>query len=327
MKREDALINFNEKYTNELLKKYEQIFYEDVMQNKDLLRSTVINSLKNICEDVSDFQNGLDYYKIKYFQFSILRTSIISKNYIFLLSTYNQEWYLDDNAKHMELDMSFLFKSLNDLYNELYEKSKKFIGKINKYDIEKIILKQAMEYNEYIAYTVRFILQNIDREEWFDKVKKTDIYFIRWGEYQDKSELVYIMDNNKKTMNDFIKGLDLTNEEAHKDELVYSVWKDTEISEAICIEKNMMFSNFKNSKISNFSFEKSILLGANFEDAILQNVNFNKTNLVGVNFIGVKFEDVKFEEAILDGAIFDQEDVPFLHLSSSQLQVIYIKGD
>ncbi|WP_099190488.1 pentapeptide repeat-containing protein [Tepidibacter mesophilus] len=327
MKREDALINFNEEYTNELLNKYEQIFYEDVIENKDLLRSTVMDSLKNICEDISDFQNELEYYKIKYFQFSILRTSIISESYIFLLSTYNQEWYLDDNAKHMELDMSFLFKSLKNLYNELYQKSKKFIGKINKYDIEKIILSQAMKYNEYIAYTVRFILQNIEKEEWFDKVKKTDIYFIRWGEYQDKSELVYIMDNNKKTMNDFIKVLGLTNEEAHKDELVYSVWKDTEISDVICIEKNMMFSNFKNSKISNLSFEKSILLGASFENAILQNVNFNKTNLVGVNFIGVKFEDVKFEEAILDGAIFNQEDVPFLHLSSSQLQVIYIKGD
>ncbi|WP_129598125.1 pentapeptide repeat-containing protein [Anaerophilus nitritogenes] len=346
MTKEEAFVDFEEE-VEELLQNYEEIFRQDLRKNQNVLKDKVIDGLKSICEKVYDFQKENEEYKVTYFQFSILRTSIVNKTYTMLLNTYNPSWYLDDHTQYIEVDLSFLFNSLEDLQRKLHEKSKPYMGKINKSHIEKIILKQAIGYNQYIAYAARLILQNIDEAKWFQKVQKTDIYCIRWGEYQDQSEFVFAMDTNSKTTNDFVKILELTNDEAHKDALVYKVFKDSEILDIICTERNMMFinfkgsimndcnfkksillgSNFKGSRLINCSFEESIMQTANFKNATLKNVNFNKSNLKGVSFVGTAFEEVSFENTLLDGAIFSRESVPFLHLSPSQLQVIYIEGD
>ncbi|TCO68076.1 pentapeptide repeat-containing protein [Marinisporobacter balticus] len=326
MTREEALIDFEEA-VKELLQKYEEGFHEDVRKNQSLFKDTVIDHLKSICEKVCHFQKAHEAYKVKYFQFSILRTSIVNKTYTIYLNTYNQSWYLDDDTQYIEIDLSFLFKSLEELQRKLYEKSKPYIGKINKSDIEKIILRQAIEYNQYIAHIARLMLQNIDEEDWFEKVQKPDVYCIRWGAYQDQSELIFQMDTNKKTTNDFLEVLKLTNDEANKDALVYTVFKDSEILDTLCIEKNMMFANFKGSTINDCSFKQSMLLGANFKNTILKNVNFYKSNLRGATFVGATFKDISFENAQLEGAMFLREDVPFLHLSPSQLQDIYIEGE
>ena len=56
-------------------------------------------------------------------------------------------------------------------------------------------------------------------------------------------------------------------------------------------------------------------------------MEFIKCNLRSVNFINSSFEKMNFEESNLKEAAFNEEVIPFLHISAEQLQDINVWGE
>lgn len=347
MTREEALIHFTNEYVKEALVKNSQEFEKNFKSNEPWLRERLIDAMKKVCALVKKKQEEQKDYKIMYLNFSLLRTSVVNQEYTILVSAYNENWYLDDYATHINISIYPIFKVLDDLKNYLEEKRKKYVGKIEGFDVDKILLKQAFEYYTSLEIFAVKIFENLDDEDWFQAVEKTNQYCIRWGEYRDLTHLVYKMDHNDKSKEDFIKALKEMEEEDKKDKFVFSTWKGIEVEDLSCSLKNLMFSNFKNSTFkgvnmlgivllgSNFknsqlhecNFSHSLLEHASFKNSHLENVSFDNTILKDADFTYANFENVSFENSDLEAAHFLKKDVPFIHLSPLQLQKIIIEEE
>jgi hypothetical protein len=259
--------------------------------------------------------------------------------------------------------LKLLFEPFIELKKKLIKKKKIYMGKVNNYDIAKVIFDLTVDCFKSMSEKARYWFWNIDEEEWMKGSSVGSFYTIKWSEYQGKSETLFAMDNKKKTIEQL---LELKNQPEEKMPLVYSVWKDSTIEDGELTKENMMFINFKGSTLKNIDFSESNIArsqfkgthikacnfndskligaslenseieesgfsnadctGANFSNSKLKFVDFKETNLKKATFVNAKLQNVSFEGANVEDALFSERDIPFLHLTSEQLQTIYIDG-
>lgn len=363
MNREEAIKDFKNKKAKQFVDECDKLLTELFDKNRDKIKEILMQSLENIVKK-AEISHKRKEDRITTFQIEILRTEILTESFKICVHGYNIFGYLDESPICEYVNLKFLFEPLMQLKEKLEKEKKIYIGKINSYDIQNMLLKIAVEFYISLANEVRQWLWNLEECEWIKNECVNNFYQIRWGEYHGKSEIVFAMDNRKKSSADFLQ---LKTQEEAKMPFVYTVWKDSILNNCEIKNRNMLFISFKgsileqikflgckmlssqfdNSNIKKCSFEESILIassfkksqldlcsfqrtnlfGVDFSNAKLTNINFNNSNLAKTNFINVEVENLSFENADVSDAVFSSKVVPFLHLSPEQLQTIYIMED
>lgn len=343
MNRQQALEEYKVNHAKDLIEECEKNFCANLSNNEEKIKSILIDGIKSVDEKAKKIQEIHDDYGLYVLHFELLRTNIINESYKILIHGYNGLWYLDDNSVYEEIDLLFLFKPFIILKEKLIKAKKAYFGKINNYDIQEIVFNLASKCYRQICDNARIWMWNLDEKEWIKESSLGDAYSIKWGEYQDKSETIFSMDNRKKSAEDI---LEFKKKPKEKMPFVYSVWRDSTLKDLNLSEEELLFINFKNSKLINMDFSKSniirgqfkntevvnckfnesLLVGTSFENSVLKDTSFQNSNLTNLDFRRAKLKNVSFENAIVEGAIFSEEQVPFLHLTPQQLQDIYIEG-
>ncbi len=354
---------FKEKVCLNLIEDCKSRFQDNVIKNEEKLRDLTIKGIKQVIKKAKDFQKIKEDYKIAVFQFEFLRVDVLNENYKICIHGYDRMWYLDENSIVEYLDLKFLYEPFIELKEKLIKEKKIYIGKVNNYDVQEIIMNLAYQCYENLKENIRNIFWDCDEEEYMKSDSIEDFYTIRWSDYHGKSEIVFAMDNKEKTKVDILK---LKKEDKEKLPFVYTVWKNSLIEDSNLANENLLFINFKgstlkridfskseivrsqfkDSKINNCEFKEANLVGTSFKNSDIEYTNFNKSNCIatdfqntnlkdvdfenadlkGSKFINAKFHNVDFKDANLEDAIFNEKDIPFIHLTSEQLQAIYICG-
>ena len=363
MNREESLEHFNENVIKKLTEEFKLKVHENFKVNEEKVKKLIIAAMKNIIKKAKKFQEVDKEYKIAVFQFELLRINIVNESYKILAHGYNSSWYLDSNSIYEEIDLSFLFEPFISFNEKLIKEKRIYMGKVNDYDIQKIIFELVSKCYWDISKDVRNWFWDLDEEDWMQENSVEDFYVVKWSEYQGKSETLFAMDNKEKNIKEL---LELKKQPEEKLPFVYSVWKNSVLEDGDLAKQNMLFINFKGSKLKNINFSecyiargqfkateikrciftKGQLIGTSFEnskiedsdfsggdcsggdfrEAELRYVDFSNSNLKNSNFINAKFKNVSFERADLENALFSAKDIPFINLTSEQLQTIYIDG-
>lgn len=361
MNRNESIEDFNNNIAKDLIEQCKNTFNEKLKDNVLELKKVLRDGIKSVVSEIEEVQKVNPEYRVYLLQFEFLRSNVLNDSYKVYISGYNESVYLDGQSISKEVDLKFLFKPLINLKEELLESVRKYLGKINKYDIESIILDAASKCYLNMVYSARECMLDIDEEEYLTEDVMGKYYFIQWAEYHTKGEIIFAMDNRKKEKEEF---LELKKYPKEKMLYVYTVWKNVYFEDCDVSNQKMLFINFKESKLTKIDFSNNYLLKSqfeqtnikkckfincksmgssfkisdiretSFENADFRNVNFENSNLVDVDFkntdlsnavfIGCKFENVTFENSILENAIFSEDDIPYIHLSPQQLQKIYI---
>ena len=363
MNREESLEEFKEKVAKTLGEESTAIFEKNFKANEEKVKAMMIEGMKSLIKRAKEVKEEKSENKIAVFQFELLRINILNDSYKILIHGYNALWYLDSNPIYEEIDLRFLFEPFIRLKEKLIKEKRIYIGKINDYDIQKIIFELVAKCYRDMSRTGRNWFWDLDEEEWIQENSVEDFYTVKWSEYQGRSETLFAMDSREKNIKEL---LELKKQPEEKLPFVYTVWKNSVLEDGDLTKENMLFINFKGSKLRRINFSKSNiirgqfkatevkecifnstkLIGASFENskiedsdlsngdctgvdfkkADLRYVNFSNATLKGSNFINAKFKNVSFEGANLDDAIFSAKDIPFINLTSEQLQTIYIDG-
>jgi|GEM_PF-2844976 len=363
MNRQEALEHFKENVSENLVKQYKLKFEEYFEENEEKVKALLIDGMKKLIKKAKEFGEAEKDYKIVVFQFELLRINILNESYKIFAHGYNSLWYLDQHSIYEEIDLKFLFEPFIELKEKLIKEKKIYMRKVNNYDIQEIIFNLAVECYNNISIIVRNWFWNLDEEAWMQESSIESFYNVKWSEYQGKSEILFAMDNRQKDINEL---LELKKHPEEKLPFVYTVWKDSSLEAGDLTKQNMLFINFKGSRLKeiNFSesdiikaqfestkiqhceFKNSKLTGASFENAVIEDSNFSSAECIGVDFsnselsyvdftnaklknaafIDAKFKNVSFEGADVEDAVFSEKDIPFIHLTSEQLQTIYISG-
>ncbi|BCZ45183.1 hypothetical protein psyc5s11_12500 [Clostridium gelidum] len=363
MNREESIEEFKEKVVKSLAEESKLILQKNFNDNKEKVRELIIEGIKSLIKRAKESEEEEHENKIAVFQFELLRINIVNESYKILIHGYNSLWYLDAHSIYEEIDLSFLFEPFIKLKQTLVKEKRIYMGKVNDYDIQKIIFELVTECYRNMSESARTWLWNLDEEEWMKESGVENFYTVKWSEYQGKSETIFAMDNREKNIKEL---LELKKQPEEKLPFVYTVWKNSELEDGDLTKQNMLFINFKGSKLKNIDFSESDIIRGQFKDAKvkrcifinarvivtsfenseiedsdfsnaectgidfrkceLRYVDFSNANLKNSNFTNAKFKNVSFEGANLEDAIFSSKDIPFINLTSEQLQTIYIDG-
>lgn len=318
MTREEALERFRT-YSEALLQDYENKFWDNLQKKNTQLKERILESFVKLAEAIKIKGKT----EIVHFQFSLLRIDLIQKKYTVLLQASDVDWYLDEATITVTLDISFLFEQLSTLEQQILSESKKYVGRVNKYDVSEIISEKVMNASKLVAHSLRFLLRDIEQNEQFAAIPKADFWVIRWGEYRDESEIILQVDRYVKSLEDWQQALKESEEKA--DQFICSSWYQLNLQNSELKDKVAHFIGFESSQLENVDFSNMACMGGRFRNCQLTNCSFKGAMLKYSDFRGSHFENVDFTDADLTEATFSEVDVPYLHLSPKQLQVIHIE--
>ena len=313
MNRQEALEDFNKNAADDLVLKYKKEFEKNLNDNEEKFALLLIESIKKLNQKAIGNRKVIENYSLGVLQFELLRSNILNESYKIHLHGYNSLWYLDNNSIYEEIDLKFLFESFENLKKELIEKSKIYIGKVNIYDINKIIFDAVSDSYMNMSSMVRDYFWNLDEEEWMNEVLFSDFYIIKWSEYKGKSETVFAMDMRKKTAED------LENLKKEKKSLIYSVWRNSCLENADLSKEDLLFINFKESTLRNIDFSSSNIVSGEFKDTKIIKCNFEKSRVVGTELSESDIKECEFKKCDLRSSDFSNGVLKNVDFSNSDM--------
>ncbi len=359
MKKEEALQHFKENYVRE--KSIEKLLALEIYFNehKDELALDFMESIKEICVKIKDMQEENKKEKIGYITYSMLRTEILEKNYIYTIEAFNGFWFFDKKECEAKYDVSWAFKFLDELWTELEQQRKVYMNLILAADVEKIILKEAENYNQYIVTLARYAAEKIKDLKEFESVEKEEELEIRVGEYMDFSEVVYKQDLRKKDSKEIkewleekleykytyevLENLDLSQGDYEGIDLRHAVVSGSDFSNSSMKDSILIGTKFNNSNLNNVDFSQCFINGGDFTNSKLKNAIFENVQgfsglgdkliwempgYAAVNFKGADLEGASFQNAVLTGALFKGANLKKVNFKGAYLEnAVFLKED
>lgn len=317
MTRQEALKRFQEQ-EKEYLEEKKLEFYRGIMENSEELAKVIREAFGELKEEVL----RLDKEKIMFFHVSLLRMDLLNGTYRFLLNAMDARWYLDTEPAKTTFSLEFLFSITEEMKGRLMLDAGKYMGKVNRYDIENILQDNAIEWNRILAAELRFLFRDIEENQDFIEIPKLDTWGIYWGEYRDSSDLIAFVDREKKTQKDWERALRQSKEQ--EDVLISKYWYEMEVADSDSSERLFLFNQFENCTLMQISFDYANLSGTRFKNCTLKGCSFQNAVIRQADFVDCRWEDNNFSGADLSNSIFLEKDIPFLHIEPEQLQTILI---
>lgn len=317
MKREEALAKFREEEQN-YIDGIKAGFLVKIQENAN----DIADCLQKVFSDIRSAVEERGKKDIMFIHFSILRIDFLNHIYRFLAQVMDARWYMDTDPVEVTFFLGDCFSAFTEARQKLELDSKKYMGKVNRYDIDNLLMEAGMECNIMLANLLRFVFRDIEKNQDFESLPKLPTWGIRWGEYRDASDMIACADREKKEQKDWNRALRET--KGDEGRLVSSFWYEAELQDSDCSGKALCFLQFENCSLQNMNFGKADLIGARFRKCKLTSCDFRGAILRQTIFEECKWDQCDFQGADLTECIFFEDDIPFLHLDADQLQVILI---
>ena len=307
--------------------------YDSREDNYDTIQQGILEAFKALFIKANEVEKEVGYINI-----SLLRSSIKNGDCLLLMSMSNSAWFLDKNPVEIYYDCSWLLKFLHEYEKKLSIEAKKYVGKIDKTDVE--ILKWESldrDYKGFLTPMFRNSIEKVIELEEYKTIKKSTNLRILIGEHKDISEPIWVENNS------LISATELKYNIKNKNNSVtgYNNYKDLDLSEDTYSYANLMYTKFERMNFKSCVMNKCLLLASKFWDCDLQNADlsfstiwfadFSNSDLKGVNLSFGNYDDEledynQMDEKIFNRIKFNNADLTGADLSSSDLAGADFRG-
>lgn len=320
MEREQALQKFKDE-TAELISSFREQISRHLLERGDRLESMIFQAMNDLGERMK--QQEKEYVSFLYI--SVLKVDVLNRNYRFFLQGMNHRWYLDEEPAEVYFSAEDLYDPLNELWDNLIEKTHWYMGAINSYDIQHIIFEEIKFIDSTIAQILRYRLCNWEEKKLFADVTLAPYWLLKWGEYRDQAE--FILHTDRTEQEEGYWRQEIRKAIYKPEQLVFSYWYRGLYQDSELTELDLKFAVFEEARLENVQFNRCDMEGCRFTGSTLANCSFTGCNLWGADFTAVSFENVSFSGANLTGAILPADSVPFLNLEPEQLQAVLLRRE
>ncbi|MBD8032014.1 pentapeptide repeat-containing protein [Solibacillus merdavium] len=319
--------------------------------SKDSLAEDFRKAFQRICRQLQQQQVAQQKGPLAHITFSLLRTALLEKKYIYLVEGTDEEWFFDIQPILTAYDATWAFRFFEQFIDELTTYSKTFAGAITQADIESIKLQEVTHFHQYVISLARYALADIIQCSEYMSLSREPQLEIRIGEYLDVNEVVYNEDFTVRDSDEIKAWL----EQNLDDEYPYEVFNNLNLSSgnyegidiryAFFLKTNLIQSQLRDSLLIGANFSESKLIDADLSFSTIHEANFSHSQMQGVNlqqvqgaigllnqegwempgylpvlFTGANLEGANFELADLRGACFIGANVKYANFTGANLE-------
>jgi len=301
LNKQEALQHFKEHVVQERLEQRLDEVQQIFNQRQAELIADLIANFQHFCQQVSDMQNEGKKADIAFINFSMLRTSILSESYVYLIEAYSNEWYEDLHKCHFTYDVSWLYSCFTLLMTDLKQEYKKYMGVLNEADAEIAALETIPYFHQFIVALLRFAIPDLIDIPSYQSIGKSAKITIRVGEYKDISEQIYAIDDQAAVMESSIL--------QNQDGFAYEDAHNSNLHGLNMERQDMRYSDFTGAQLEAARFKECFLFGIRWYRAVL----------AGCDFGGSVISDGDFRYADLQNAVFCQASAQHLNHKGKRL--------
>lgn len=317
MEREQALQAFRESISGQLREGREHMA-EHLLDHAPRLEELVREGMKRLGKEMEQQKKE----SVSFLYGSILKTDLLQGRARFFFHGLDSAWYLDESPLEVYVDASGLLEPFAGLWKSLSEESRIYKGLVNEYDVAHRMFEELAYVDAQIAGLLRYRLRDWEKKGIFADLTLAPSWFLKWGEYRDRTECIVRMD---RTVKESVQWEEALKKARHAPEtLAFGYWYQGEYQGSSLQEQDLQFSVFEECHLTGIAFEKCNLEGSRFPGSRLTGCSFTECNLWGADLTDCELEQVTFQGADLTGALLPAESIPFLHLDAEQLQRVLL---
>jgi|GEM_PF-860030 len=344
MNKEEALTHFHQVVLEPAIHHALLNLRSYVVEHSEKLIQAFVESIRQLCIQAKIDQEQQGKSSVAFLHCSMLRMSLVNGSYACLLEAYSESWYWDGIGCFHEYDATWAFAPLNKLQESLFGDMKRYGGKLNASDAERLILQAAGRFNAFVVAIARMAVPHILALQEMQALDRSDRFQIRVGEYKDWSEPVHIREGDHRIIQHIRKKLS----GADGLENAYGNYTSLSLPEGSFDHVDVRYPDFSDADFRKCSFRNSVLIGTKWHQSnlsetdlrgsVLTDASFQGCNLKGANLSetsdggngdgfattalgiqGISFERANLENADLRGANLAQADFKEANLTGAQV--------
>ena len=331
-------------------------FYNGIFEllecKSDFYKKKWLEQLNLLFEEICKKQKQGEIGKLGYIHFTFLRMHILTKEDTLAVYGYGKKGYFGQEYTLGTIDVSCFMEKFRQVWQELEKVSLKYVGKISRLDIKRLMLEESCGF-----LSIWFSLLRQYRREWlllpsFQEIEKEEYFRVQIGEYYEPPVVLYVENQKKKEQEvkkkirrekayngwDF-RGCRLDGMEFSNKECSDSFWENTSVREGTWNRMDLRGSVFENVQMAGSVMKESFLQETEwhhvnlensvFETAFFENgrrfiKNYRIRGYLPVKFVECNLKYVTFYKSFLDGVDFTEADISgckFIHTSMKQCRI------
>jgi uncharacterized protein YjbI with pentapeptide repeats len=260
-----------------------------IFQNQQELGQKILTIFDDFFQKINEEQKQGQKKAIGLIYLSALYMAVATGDNLWLMEAYEESVEEEDSYKQ-KYDMAFYLQSIHAFKDTLQKDSKRYVALEISLEIERFILQYMAQYIFYFIQLTRSHLEEIIQLESFQKMDKSEAFYIGIGEYNDRGEIIYTSKNTYDTT----KEAKLHLETAYEKKAIGTVLRGLDISDGTYNEYDLRGSTFEKSSLENITMETSLLNHTCFKEAHLKQVSFAGSIIHDSNFSHGTLEGVDF---------------------------------
>lgn len=315
---------------------YEEIF-RDIKENEEEVCRKWILELENVFKSTVDRQQKNEIGKLGYIHIVFLRTRLLEGKHQLAVYGYDKNGYFGKEYELGTIDITFFMEKLCSVWKHLHKSSLKYIGKISKTDVKRIILEEVHYFLGIWFSLLRKYRKVWSRGESFLHIEKEQYFRVQFGEYFEPGAVLYAEHREKQEKQvrkkirrkKQLSGSDFRNcrldgMEIKEKEMNDTFWEGASLRECRFAQADFCGSVFQNVNMTGCHIKNSFLQETEWKGVNLENAEFemtffnegkkfmkgNKRMEYGpIRFQNCNLQNAAFVASFLDGADFTTSNI------------------
>lgn len=319
----------------------------DIKNREAEIKRKWLGTLDRACRKIAQCQKEKGLEAIAHIQITYLRTRLLQKDYRYAVYAYGREWYGGREIYAGNLDVSMFFVPFEEAWRKLEKESLKYIQKVTKTDVERLMLEESGRILLFVMSLLRKWRRELLQTEGFGMLQTEPYFQIQAGEYYEPGYVLYTCieeKEEKKIKRTFRKQKNYCGHDVRNMRLDEMEFADMEFMDTDFTGSSMRNCTFDACIMQGAVMERAILTGAVFTDGIMEESEWRESDLRDarfeeclfysgekpyaeaflpdyekVTFRNCKMEGTKFIRCALNGADFTKTDVRGCEFTGSSL--------
>lgn len=307
MNREEALEKFRGMEAEKIFVEARKEYYEKLIEKRDEFAKKLRYGFHMLAEEL---QKREEDFALSCIHFSFLRVHITDGTYHWMVEAQDEDGVFTKRDISVHISMRTFFATFEKCREALYREAARYVNILTPSDCDELILQEFTKQVPYLYILGIYAFHEIEKDEVFQRLNKTDVFHITLGERRDKSFIIHMTRKNAPKQEEVLEKITgMPSEEDYSSrEFMMHDFSKYKIEDCRIAFRNLVFGDFRECQVAGVELLCCKCMGTDWrgcriEDSSMdlcsfQNATFEGAYIANSSMAGCGFEVSEYTDEV-----------------------------
>lgn len=307
MNRDEALEKFRNAEAENIFAAVRKEYYFRLIERKEEFAERLIKGLHILIDELEKKKSD---FAISCIHFSFLRVHITDGTYQWMAEAQDEKGVFTKKDVSILFSMRDFFEMFENCREKLYMEAAKYVNILTPSDCDELILQEFTKQVPYLYILGIYAFRDIEYDEGYKKLVKTDVLRVTLGERRDKSFIIHM---SRKQVSNSKEVLEKLTETPSEDDYMSKAYvmqdfSGYRIDKSRIAFRNLVFGNFRKCIISGSEILCCKCMSTDWRECYITDssvdlCSFQNSDFTGVHIINSSMAGCRFEVSVYSDEI------------------------